>query len=48
MVGLTNITSRGQWIMQVRAFDAMLVILTMLFTLQVWLKHDTGGEGGLE
>ena len=26
----------------------MLVILTMLFTLQVWLKHNAGGEAGLE
>ena len=34
--------------MQVCAYDAMLVILTMLFTLQVWLKHDAGGEEGLE
>jgi len=34
--------------MQVCAYDAMLLILTMLFTLQVWLKHDAGGEGGLE
>ena len=34
--------------MQVCAYDAMLMILTMLFTLQVWLKHNAGGEGGLE
>ena len=34
--------------MQVCAYDSMLVILTMLFTLQVWLKHDAGGEGDLE
>ena len=34
--------------MQVCAYDAMLVILIMLFTLQVCLKHDVGGEEGLE
>ena len=34
--------------MQVNAYDAMLVIQTMLFTLQVWLKHNAGVEGGLE
>ena len=45
---LPTVTSRGQWIIQVCAYDAMLMILTMLFTLQVWLKHNTGGEGCLE
>ena len=37
---LSIITSRGQWINQVCVCDAMLLILSILFTLQEEAKPD--------